>query len=115
MGYEQQGGPMGPENPLNIIDVRETFLPHGVRRIEVSYPDGVEVEFRTRLPASAESGRTIAANTPEDSFWVSTHMDEGEDGFTYAFYSAWVMCTHDCSTCPVSRAGMDKTCGLVVA
>ncbi|GAA2294430.1 hypothetical protein GCM10010149_48010 [Nonomuraea roseoviolacea subsp. roseoviolacea] len=106
--------PMGPEDPLAIIEVRRIDLPHGVRRTDVIYPDGVEIEYRMRLPAAVEATRTVALSAPDQSFLTSVHMDEESDGFTYAYHQRWLICTRDCKTCPVRRSGVTvEICKLV--
>ncbi|GAA0955140.1 hypothetical protein GCM10009560_79090 [Nonomuraea longicatena] len=107
---------MGPDNPLDILDVRVTSLPHGIRRTDTFYPDGVEVEFAFRMPASDALNQVVGEHTPKGAFLVGIHTDEGSDGLTRGFCQWWLVCTSQCGSCPVNTSGVtDHLCKLVEA
>ncbi|MFI9591008.1 hypothetical protein [Nonomuraea sp. NPDC052265] len=91
-------------------------LPHGVRETDTFYPDGVEVEFAFRMPASDAINRVITEHTPRGAFLVGQFTDEGEDGLMRGYGQWWLVCTHVCESCPVNASGVTgHICKLVGA
>jgi hypothetical protein len=106
---------MGPRNVFDVIDVSRTLLAYGVRRVEVTYPDGVETELRLGLPAAPEALAVIMANIPQGSHMISNHSDTDDDGNVFSYASYWVPQPIRCTTCLHHIRSNTHACKLVEA
>lgn len=107
---------MGPDNPLDILDVKHVTLSHGLEKTTVVYPDGIEVEFKIMLPASVDTMRTLCAGFPPGAWLCSTFTDDDTNGLSYAYTSYWLPCNRNCETCWIPDSGVTmKPCKLVKA
>jgi hypothetical protein len=98
------------------MDISKETLTSAVRKTVVVYPDGVELEFRVRLPASSGTVQVVFRAIPDDAWLTATYTDDEGDGFTYSYASYWIPCTLNCASCGVPATGVTiAPCKLVRA
>ncbi|MEU4580017.1 hypothetical protein [Nonomuraea sp. NPDC023979] len=79
----------GPADPFAILDIARIPHAEGVSRADITYPDGVMVETRYRLPVDSDYVHATNAHlVPTGSHMVSTATEEEEDG-TFSYFTHW--------------------------
>ncbi|WP_433434573.1 hypothetical protein [Nonomuraea sp. CA-141351] len=96
----------GPANPLAILDIARSQHAGGVSRADITYPDGVMVEIRYRLPVEPSYLLANANLMPLDGRLINAATEEEEDG-TYAYFAFWRPAggRDESLTCPDTPAG----------
>ncbi|WP_113705476.1 hypothetical protein [Nonomuraea lactucae] len=97
----------GPANPFAILDIARSQHAGGVSRADITYPDGVMVEIRYRLPVEPAYLLANADLMPINSRMINTATEEEADG-TYCYFTFWCPARgrDDPLACPDTPAGV---------
>ncbi|MFB9529076.1 hypothetical protein [Nonomuraea roseola] len=88
-------------------------LARGVRRVEIVYRDGVEVELRIPHPAGPEVLAETVNEVPRNAHLIGSYTDTEDDGRVYTYSSFWIPAQVGCGACKCASGVTGSHCKLV--